>query len=124
MDDKKIFNCSMELTIDIIGGKWKPLIICHIGNNDTLRYGQLKRLIPSISERVLSRTLRELESKQLINREVFDEKVLRVEYNLTLIGRELLPVLNSLTDWGNKYNEKYNYAEVICKVEPTACKEE
>ncbi len=87
----KTFNCSMELTLDIIGGKWKPLIICHIGNNDKLRYGQLKRLIPNISERVLSRALRELESKELISREVFDEKVLRVEYSLKQLGNKLLP---------------------------------
>ncbi len=114
MDNSKVFNCNMELTLDIIGGKWKPLIIFHIGNSSVLRYGEIKRLIPDISERVLSRELRELESKNIISREVFEEKILRVEYSLTKIGSEVLPLLNSLTQWGYKYNKEFSYAKVIC----------
>lgn len=105
----------MELTLDIIGGKWKPLIIYHIGNNKRLRYGELKRLIPDMSERVLSRELRELENSNIVNREAFEEKVLRVEYTLTPIGNEVLPVLNALTQWGYKYNQKFSYATIKCE---------
>ncbi|MFI3115286.1 MAG: helix-turn-helix domain-containing protein [Clostridia bacterium] len=115
MDNLKIFNCNMELTLDIIGGKWKPIIIYHIGNNPKMRYGELKRIIPSISERVLSRELRELENTGIIAREEFREKILRVEYSLTDIGNEVLPLLNALTLWGNKYNNLHDYAKVICK---------
>ncbi len=115
IENLKVFNCNMELTLDIIGGKWKPILIYHIGANDKLRYGELKRLIPNISERVLSRELRELEKVNIINREVFEEKVLRVEYSLTSIGNEVLPILQQLTNWGNKYNKKYNYAKVSCE---------
>ncbi len=113
--ESKVFNCNMELTLDIIGGKWKPLIIYHIGNNEKLRYGELGRKIPDISQRVLSRELRDLEASNIIAREAFNEKVLRVEYSLTEIGLEVLPVLNSLTIWGNKYNQKYSYAKIICE---------
>ncbi len=113
----KIFNCNMELTLDIIGGKWKTLIIFHIGNQQNVRYSKLKRLIPNINERVLSRELRELEKSNIISRKVFDEKILHVEYSLTEIGNEILPILNSLTKWGNEYNQKYNYAKVVCKGE-------
>ncbi len=115
MDKEKIFNCTMELTLDIIGGKWKPILIYHIGTQGKIRYGELKRLTPNISERVLSRELRELENAKIIEREVFDEKVLRVEYSLTQIGQEVLPILSALTIWGNKYNQKYSYAKIICK---------
>ncbi len=115
MDQIKVFNCNMELTLDIIGGKWKPIIIYHVGNSPKMRYGELKRLIPNISERVLSRELRELEKKGVIVREEFREKVLRVEYSLTDIGNEVLPLLNSLTQWGNKYNALHSYAEVTCE---------
>ncbi len=115
MDNLRIFNCNMELTLDIIGGKWKPIIIYHVGNSEKLRYGEMKRLIPDISERVLSRELRELENHQIIAREVFEEKILRVEYSLTEIGNEVLPLLNSLTEWGNKYNQKYSYAHIRCE---------
>ncbi len=107
----------MELTLDIIGGKWKPILIYHIGNQKRVRYGELKRLIPSISERVLSRELRELEENGIILREEFREKILRVEYSLLPIGEDVLPLLNSLTKWGNKYNIIHNYAKVVCETE-------
>ncbi len=109
----KVFQCSMELTLDLIGGKWKPILIYHIGNRGCVRYGELQRLVPHISKRVLSRELRELEAAQIINRAAFDEKVLRVEYSLTEVGKEVLPVLNSLTAWGKRYNQTYQYATIL-----------
>lgn len=109
------FNCSMELTLDLIGGKWKPILIYHIGNSEKIRYGELKRLIPHLSERVLSRELRELEASNIINREEFKEKVLRVEYTLTQDGKNVLPILNALTEWGSSYNKTHNYAKVECE---------
>lgn len=115
MEELKVFNCNMELTLDIIGGKWKPIIIYHIGSKKILRYGELKRLIPTINERVLSRELKELESSSVINRESFNEKVLRVEYSLTPIGEEVLPILQALTQWGDKYNQEFAYAKVTCE---------
>lgn len=115
MEKEKFFNCNMELTLDLIGGKWKPIILYHIGVAGVVRYGELKRLIPSINERVLSRTLKELEGCKIINRESYQEKVLRVEYSLTPIGKEVLPVLQSLTCWGADYNKQFNYAQVVCK---------
>ncbi len=117
METLRVFNCNMELTLDIIGGKWKPILIYHIGNQKNIRYGELKRLIPNISERVLSRELRELEDKGIILRAEFREKILRVEYSLTDIGNEVLPLLNELTQWGNKYNIIHNYAKVVCETE-------
>lgn len=114
MENLRVFNCNMELTLDIIGGKWKPIIIYHIGNSPKIRYGEIKRLIPDINERVLSRELRDLENKGIVTREEFKEKILRVEYSLTDIGNEVLPVLHALTQWGNKYNMQNSYAKVIC----------
>lgn len=109
---KKVFHCNVELTIDLIKGKWTPLIICQIGNSDVIRYGELKRRIPNINERVLSRQLRELEENKLISRKIYDELPLKVEYSLTEIGKTLLPILNELGGWGRKYNEEINYGEV------------
>lgn len=115
METPRNFICSMELTLDLIGGKWKPILIYHIGNSEKIRYGELKRLIPHISERVLSRELRQLEASNLVHREEFKEKVLRVEYTLTQDGLDVLPLLNALTVWGSKYNEKHKYATVECE---------
>ncbi len=109
---QKTFNCSMELTLDLIGGKWKPILIYYIGTQGVTRYGELKRMIPSISERVLSRELRALEKSHIIKRKVYDEKVLRVEYSLTEVGNDVLPVLHSLTQWGQRYNKMFSYAEI------------
>lgn len=117
LEHSKIFNCNMELTLDLIGGKWKSILIYHIGNKKNIRYGELKRLIPNISERVLSRELRELEASNLLTRITYHEKILRVEYLLTPIGEDVLPLLNSLTEWGNKYNQQFSYAQVVCKAE-------
>lgn len=116
-NEKKVFHCNVELTIDIIGGKWKPLIIHHIGNSGVIRYGELKRKIPSINERVLSRQLRELEEHELISRKVYDELPPKVEYSVTDIGKTLIPILNELGEWGKKYNENIKYGEIDFKGE-------
>lgn len=109
---EKIFHCNVELTLDIIGGKWKPLILHHIGNASPIRYGELRRRIPNINERVLSRQLRELEKDRLIKRKVYDEVPLRVEYSVTRVGSTLIPILNALGNWGVKYNEAFDYGEI------------
>lgn len=109
---EKIFHCNVELTLDIIGGKWKPLILHHIGNASPIRYGELRRRIPNINERVLSRQLRELEKDRLIKRKVYDEVPLRVEYSVTKVGSTLIPILNALGNWGVKYNEAFDYGEI------------
>ncbi len=116
-ENSKIFNCNMELTLDIIGGKWKSLIIFHIGNSKKLRYSEIRKKLPKISERVLSRELRELEKNKIIIREVYEEKVLRVEYSLTDVGNEVLLLLEQLQLWGAKYNKDYRYATIICSTE-------
>jgi len=109
---KKVFHCNVELTLDIIGGKWKPLIMYHIGNSGTTRYGELKRKIPNINERVLSRQLRELEECQLINRIAYDEVPPKVEYSLTQTGETLKPILYELGKWGIEYNKSFDYGEI------------
>ncbi len=104
----------MELTLNLMGGKWKPIIIYHIGNSQPVRYGELQRLIVGINKRVLSRELKELEENSLIIRKTYDEKILKVEYSLSEDGNEILPLLNSLSKWGKKYNNKYKYAQIKC----------
>ncbi|MDO5518622.1 MAG: helix-turn-helix domain-containing protein [Clostridium sp.] len=109
---KKKFHCNVELTIDLIKGKWTPLIIIHIGNAGIIRYGELKRKIPNINERVLSRQLRELEEQKLIKRTIYDEVPPKVEYSLTEVGKTLQPILDQLGEWGKKYNKDIQYGEI------------
>lgn len=93
-----LYQCSMEFTLSVIGGKWKCLIIWHLGS-DALRFNELKRKLPKITQRMLTLQLRELESDGLVSRKVFSQALPKVEYSLTDAGRGLLPVLESLSDW-------------------------
>lgn len=98
------YNCSMELTLDIIGGKWKPIIIWHLGKK-TMRFNELKRSLPSITQKMLTQQLRALEESELIDRVIYNQVPPKVEYSLTEHGRTLLPVLMSLCEWAINYSD-------------------
>ncbi|WBL13088.1 winged helix-turn-helix transcriptional regulator [Sutcliffiella sp. NC1] len=99
------FNCEKELTLAIIGGKWKMLILWHLGKQGTKRFGELKALIPGITQRMLVNQLRELESDSIVHREVYPVVPPKVEYSLTEYGESLIPILDSMYEWGKKYME-------------------
>lgn len=97
------YNCSMELTLNIIGGKWKPIIIWHLGKK-TMRFNELKRSLPNITQKMLTQQLRALEDDELINRVVYNQVPPKVEYSLTDYGKSLMPVLNDLCEWAVNYS--------------------
>lgn len=113
MTKKKVFYCNTELAMDIVGGKWKPLIIYHLSYNEALRFGQFKKLIPNVNERVLSRALRELEEHGIILRTDYNENPPKVDYRLTPSGQALAGIVVQLGEWGKTYNDTNAYAEVI-----------
>jgi DNA-binding HxlR family transcriptional regulator len=94
----------VEATLDLIDGKWKAVILYHL-LGDTIRFNALGRRLSRITQRMLTRQLRELEAAGLIHREVYAEVPARVEYSLTALGRSLEPVIRSLWTWGNTYLE-------------------
>lgn len=97
------FNCEKELTLSVISGKWKILILWHLGNEGTKRFNELKRLIPGITQRVLVNQLRELEADYIIHREVYPVVPPKVEYSLTEQGESLMPIIESMHTWGKKH---------------------
>lgn len=99
----KILNCEKELTLAIIGGKWKMLILWHLGKEGTKRFGELKALMPGITQRMLVNQLRELEAHLIVHREVYPVVPPRVEYSLTENGKSLLPILDAMYAWGKNY---------------------
>ncbi|PLR79272.1 HxlR family transcriptional regulator [Bacillus sp. V3-13] len=101
----KTFNCEKELTLSVIGGKWKMLILWHLGKEGTKRFGELKALIPGITQRMLVNQLRELEEDLIVNRKVYPIVPPKVEYSLTEEGRSLMPILDSMYQWGKNYME-------------------
>lgn len=99
----KEFGCPMEMTLDLIGGKWKALILWHLAYDGTLRFGALRRLFPRVTQKMLTQQLRELERDGLVLRTVYPEVPPKVEYSLTRIGDSLLPALVALNEWGNDF---------------------
>ncbi|MEX2785334.1 winged helix-turn-helix transcriptional regulator [Streptococcus sp. H49] len=95
----------INITLEAIGGKWKPLLLCYIGKMP-MRNGQLLRMIPDISQKVLTEQLRELEGDGIISRKSFSEIPPRVEYYLTEEGKNLRKLLVELSVWGEKRAEK------------------
>lgn len=100
------FTSSFEIIRRLSGDKWKFLIICYLFNGQK-RFSELKYQIDSITKKVLTENLRELEEIGIITREIFHGKVPHVEYSLTEIGHSLQPVFQSLIIWGLSYSRKY-----------------
>ncbi|OHR66524.1 HxlR family transcriptional regulator [Bacillus sp. HMSC76G11] len=99
----KPFNCEKELTLSVIGGKWKMLILWHLGKEGTKRFNELKSLMPGITQRMLVNQLRELEEDLIVHREVYPVVPPKVEYSLTEQGKSLMPILESMYEWGKNY---------------------
>ncbi|MTH55449.1 HxlR family transcriptional regulator [Bacillus mangrovi] len=99
----KVYNCEKELTLSVIGGKWKMLILWHLGKEGTKRFGELKALMPGITQRMLVNQLRELEEDRIVHREVYPVVPPKVEYSLTEQGETLMPILEAMYDWGKNY---------------------
>ncbi|MEM9920192.1 MAG: helix-turn-helix domain-containing protein [Bacteroidota bacterium] len=96
------YPCCMSVTMGIIGGKWKTVILFHLMENETLRYSELRKKMDTVTERTLSLQLKQLQKDGIINRKVFTSKPpLKVKYSLTKLGKSLIPVLRSIEDWGN-----------------------
>lgn len=95
-------DCPMVMTINIIGGKWKPVIL-HMLSSNSMRFGQLKKNIPPVSQKVLTQQLRELELDGIVSRTVYPEVPPRVDYALTALGESLTPVIETLYRWGEDH---------------------
>ena len=98
---KTAHDCAVEATISVVSGKWKPILLYQM-RDGAKRYSELHRLVPQASERMLVRSLRELEQDHLIQRKVYKQVPARVEYALTVDGESLIPVLNMMSVWGNE----------------------
>lgn len=104
MTEKTLPACPVETTLTLIGDKWKVLIIRDLMPG-TKRFGELKRSIGGVSQKVLTSQLRQMEESGLLRRTVYPEVPPRVEYTLTELGYSLKPVLEALQDWGEAYQK-------------------
>ena len=99
------YGCPIEATLDVIGGRWKGAILYRLLDGRR-RFGELRRFLPDLTQRMLTLQLRELEIDGVIERTVYREVPPRVEYSLTDFGMSLKPVLLLMCDWGKGYNDK------------------
>jgi len=103
----KTYPCTVSLTMDLIGGKWKAVILYHL-KNEPKRYNELRKEMPSITEMTLSLQLKQLEKDGLVLRKVYGKKPpIKVIYSLTDFGKGLVPVLDAITNWGNRVVGEY-----------------
>jgi DNA-binding HxlR family transcriptional regulator len=100
------FNCPVRITTEIIGGKWKPLILFYL-QDGTRRFGQLQKLLPGTTKKMLTQRLRELERDNIIHRKVYAQVPPRVEYSLTRHGQSLKPILELMSAWGKKHRTRH-----------------
>ena len=102
---KELPACPVETTLTLIGDKWKVLILRDL-MQETKRFGELKKSIGSVSQKVLTAQLRDMEENGLVHREVYAEVPPRVEYSLTDLGKSLKPILDSMRSWGEDYKKQ------------------
>lgn len=101
------YTCGLELAMVVAGGKWKMIILWHLREGAVLRFTALKRLLPGITQKMLTQQLRELEEARLLSRKVYPVVPPRVEYTLTEQGAKLSPILEDLCSWAHDYAQEY-----------------
>lgn len=110
--NNQVYNCAFQVAIDVLDGKWKGLILWFL-QSGTKRNSELCRLIPSITQKMLTQKLRELEEEGIVYRTVYPVVPPKVEYTLTEQGEKLIPILESLYQWGENYIEARQNEEVV-----------
>ena len=101
--DKVPEDCRVEDALGILVGKWKPVILLHLLQNGTKRFSELKRSLPGITQKMLTKQLRELEDEDIIKRVVYPQVPPKVEYSITEYGKSLEPILEAMHEWGTKH---------------------
>jgi DNA-binding HxlR family transcriptional regulator len=99
------YNIPVEATLDVIGGKWKVVILCHLDKGEK-RTSELKRLMPDITQKMLTQQLRELEDAGVVRRDVYQQIPPKVVYSLSEYGWSLKPVLDAMCAWGERHMEQ------------------
>lgn len=103
-------GCDVEATLSVIGGRWKPVLVCHLLAGRK-RFGELRRLVPNATERMITLQLRELQADGVVSRTVYAEVPPRVEYDVTDFGRSLEPILIVMQDWGSAFKARMHELE-------------
>ena len=104
-DTKEAICPEVKATLKAIGGKWKPLVLWHLNKQDVMRFGELKKNMSGITQKMLTKELRELESDRIIKRKVYPQVPPKVEYSITEYGKSLRPVIKEMYKWGKEHSK-------------------
>jgi DNA-binding HxlR family transcriptional regulator len=107
------YHCPVQATLEVIGGKWKPLILWNL-KDSVVRFGELQKGLPGVNAKMLTKQLRELEADGVITRTIYPEVPPRVEYSITEFGKTLIPILMALCNWGAHYLEIEDASSYQC----------
>jgi DNA-binding HxlR family transcriptional regulator len=99
----KVYSCPVEVTIGVIGGKWKSVVLYHLIKGRVIRFGEFRKLLPKVTAQMLTAQLRELEDDGVIHRKIYTQVPPKVEYSLTTFGESLTPIIRAMTNWGEAY---------------------
>lgn len=108
----QVYHCALDVTMELVGGKWKTIVLWYL-RKDKKRFSELRKLIPGITEKMLSMQLRQLEKDGFVSRTVHAEVPPRVEYALTPLGRTLLPLLEEIAKWGRLMGKRFGNIEKV-----------
>ncbi len=111
--EKKTYQCTFEFALDMVSGKWKSLVLYYL-SEETLRYGEIRKKIDGITQKMLTQTLRELERNGLITRKVYPVVPPKVEYTITPSGAGLIPIFQSLQVWGERVAKEQGIT-IVCE---------
>lgn len=103
------YRCEIEVTLEILSGKWKSLILWSLSNREFIRFNEFKRLIPEITQKMLTQQLRDLIKNGLIKKTIYPQVPPMVEYSLTPMGKELIPILDSMDKWGKSFVDNFKH---------------
>ncbi|GAA0462338.1 helix-turn-helix domain-containing protein [Alkalibacillus silvisoli] len=103
MEERQVELCRVEDALSILVGKWKPIILLHLLHEGTHRFNELKRKLPGITQKMLTKQLRELEAEDIVERTVFPQVPPKVEYSISEYGQTLEPILEAMHEWGTNH---------------------
>lgn len=101
------YRSEIEVTIELISGKWVVLLLTHLDENGVVRFNEFRKVFPELTQKVLSQQLRKLEENRIVSKEVYQQIPPKVEYRLTEFGQGLIPILEQMQQWGQSYISAY-----------------
>ena len=110
---RKTYDCCVEAALGVIGGKWKSVILFYLTKHGTLRFGEFRRLMPKVTQQMLTAQLRELEFDEIVQRKVYAQVPPKVEYTLTEFGKTVTPIIELMASWGNTFESRLEQKSLI-----------